>query len=450
MPCDRAGQALALLAALVLVVVFVTGGSSSETGFGVLVAQWLSLPLLLTALYLAWQRRRLQAAPLACVAVAAIVALPALQLLPLTESLWRLAPARQDLLQDLYLAGVSAVDFRWSLAPLATERNLYLLLPGVALFFTALVVDASLRRMLLWLLVGLALFSLLLGFVQIGAPQDSFVNPFPELAPMLGGVFANRNHQAITLAMGLVVVLAFWLAPRSGAAAQLRRGARVGVSAGLVLVFLAALPLVGSRAGLIIALLVSGLLVVWAGLHAADREAERHWPRVLVVLALAMAGAGIWSAMTWMDVETGIAGSRWAMMQATVRLGLANLPFGSGFGGYVLMFEQATGGALMQRGFVNNAHNDYAQWWFEGGLAALAVLPLALVALVRSLRDLLRRPAGSRGRQAGLAAFCALFALLLHSSVDYPLRTPALMTVFALLAGILVAGGIRTDQTRGD
>src|SRR5690606_26332702 len=48
-----------------------------------------------------------------------------------------------------------------------------------------------------------------LGFLQLGAPQDSLLNPYPQWAPSMGGTFANPNHQGTSMLVGLGICLAF-------------------------------------------------------------------------------------------------------------------------------------------------------------------------------------------------------------------------------------------------
>lgn len=434
---DRVTLSLTLIT---LVLCFVTGGSSSQTGIGVMLAELLALPLLALALWRAWQRQRLWRARWALGVLLAILCLPIVQLLPLPESLWRLAPARLALREDLTAFGVDAISLRWSLAPAATERNVYLLLPAVALFLVPLAVRRRAWPALLGWPIGLAVFTLLLAFVQMGLPQDSFVNPFPEFEPSLSGVFANKNHQASALAIGLVLALSrLQEAYRDRAWHDRWRTAKQALYWTIVLLSILALPLVKSRAGLLIAMVACGLLLLSSGMLSA-----RHWraslsARVLTVLAVAVLLLGSWGAFAWMQSEAALDGSRWDMFTTTWRLGFDNAPFGSGYGSYVLMFEQATRGALMRSGYINNAHNEFVQWWFEGGLAALAVVLAALAVLLAAVRRLLQRPLDSNSRRIGMAAACGVLVLVLHSTVDYPLRTPALMAMAGLLAGIVVA-----------
>jgi hypothetical protein len=64
----------------------------------------------------------------------------------------------------------------------------------------------------------------------------------------------------------------------------------------------------------------------------------------------------------------------------------------------------------------------------------MAVVAFAVWLLVRSRP----RPRAKYQGEA-VAAWVGCITLLLHSLVDYPLRTPALMAVAALLAGTMVA-----------
>ena len=455
---DRPGRAVAssepsdtpllVLAVAILSTCFIAGGSSVQTGMGVMFAELLALPLLLYAGWRAWQLHRLGPARWAIAVAAAIVALPLLQLLPLPEWLWRMAPARVALWDDLAAAGVTDINLRWSLTPAATEQNLYLLLPPVALFFAALASGRDTWHRMLWWVLGLTLFTLVLAFAQIGVAQDSFLNPFPQFEPTLSGVFANKNHQASALAIGLVLALALLLDARSRLDDHAGSRATLVLCAILAVVFVAVLPLVKSRAGVIIAFVVSGIVLLHSGpLSFSHWRAGGPVTRVVASLAALALLVGIWAAFAWMQIEADVDGSRWEMFTTTLRLGFANAPFGSGFGSFVPMFEQATQGSLMRTGYINNAHNDYVQWWFEGGVLAVLVLLAALSVLLIAVRRLSRLPERSRARTSGIAAGSALLVLLLHSSVDYPLRTPALMALAGLLAGIMVAAATRARPT---
>ena len=101
------------------------------------------------------------------------------------------------------------------------------------------------------------------------------------------------------------------------------------------------------------------------------------------------------------------------------------------------MFEQEAPRELLMASYVNHAHNEYAQWWFAAGVPSVIAMALGAVALASTLHGLLRQPAHLRG--LGVTALVALGAILAHSLVDYPLRTPAMLAVAAALAGLAAA-----------
>jgi O-antigen ligase len=85
--------------------------------------------------------------------------------------------------------------------------------------------------------------------------------------------------------------------------------------------------------------------------------------------------------------------------------------------------------------FVNQAHNDWAQWTAEGGLPMLAIMAAVVALLARPAVDSLW----------GLG----LIAVFLHAWVDYPFeQRPALAAFLFAMAGVLSVGQARRPATR--
>ena len=82
----------------------------------------------------------------------------------------------------------------------------------------------------------------------------------------------------------------------------------------------------------------------------------------------------------------------------------------------------------LQESYVNRAHNDWVESWLEGGLASAAVVA-ALVACYLFLAYRSWRTANPNLRQVAYARAGSICVglLLVHSVVDYPLRTTALI-----------------------
>jgi hypothetical protein len=430
---------LLALMGLLLTVIFISGGSSQQSGVGVLAAQLLAIPILLYSLLQAWQTGRLRNAQLGVGALVLVVMVPWLQLLPIPSWLWDLPSTRLPLQHDLMTAGVDHLDTRWSLAPAATERAALLLLPPMAVFFAVFALGRDALRKVLWLVIVLALFSLVLAVAQAGAGQDSFLNPFPEYLPAMAGVFANVNHQADTLAVALVISVALIFDARRQVARHGGSFAPTWILVALAAVFALALPLIGSRAGVLIVMLPLAMVAVLSSQITFERLRHHRPTQLSIIVAILLLVATIFVAWGWMQVDSTVGESRWVFSKETLQLGFANAPLGGGVGSFVPLFEHGAEVSLRLSTYLNHAHDEYAQWWLEAGILGLVVLLAVLTTLAVLLRRLIQLPRHSRLRGTAVAALAAMLIMLLHSSVDYPLRTPALMAVFAALAGIFTS-----------
>ncbi len=420
------------------ILVFVTGGSSQAHGWTDVVAQLLALPVLAVGLWRLAEQPASRVRTLGLVAMAAVALLPWLQLLPLPQSWWLWAPARQSLSHDLATAGVQGVATTWSLTPAATLRSALSLLPALAMFAWVLGSDSTTQRRLLVLCVALPVASLVLGFLQLGAPQDSLLNPYPQWAPAMNGTFANPNHQGTAMLVGLGVCLAFAVGaigarnPETGKA----RNPWPAIIAGATL--LLGLPLTNSRAAVVIGVLMLVAAPLGMAASALRRSGRGRIGAMALVASAALAALGLSAAMGWMKVDE-VEEIRWIMRHATFALAGLHLPWGSGTGSFVPVFQQALPDSLLLPNYVNAAHNDYAQTWLEGGLAGIIVAAVCASALAAAIVRYLRSHSGDR--RLVWAGLLGIFALLAHAGADYALRTPALMTAAALLAALVIAQG---------
>ncbi|WP_162433904.1 O-antigen ligase family protein [Pseudoxanthomonas koreensis] len=394
------------LVLLLLAMALLTGGGSQDRGWGDAATQLLAWPVLLLA---AWQ---------------------------LTDAD---APRNRPWLLALAAVLPLGIALQWlvglTLTPWATERALWAVLPAVAAFTAALALPRRDLATLAWPFAGMAGASLLLGYLQLGAPQDSPLNPFPEWPPALNGLFANPNHQATSIAVALVLILAWLLHRDDDDNRDGRWWAKRVALAGLALFLLVGLPLTGSRAAVLIAaaaLLAVPLANGWLG------RRRRRGSRLGLAAAIAggvFAMALLLAASAWLRVDRE-SESRSAVYAATARMAGEAMPAGTGIGSFVPWVEAHAPDALVSGTYFNHAHNEYLQWWLEGGIAGLAWIAL-LVAFVAWTRP--RPGRGRRPHWLAVGSWLGLVVMLAHSAVDYPLRTPALMTVAALLAGTAAA-----------
>ena len=124
-------------------------------------------------------------------------------------------------------------------------------------------------------------------------------------------------------------------------------------------------------------------------------------------------------------------------------------PVGSGLGSFVpvfQLFERPEVFTVLQQ-YVNHAHNDYIELFIETGLMGAAAL---LVFLAWFATAAVRSALWPSGRDADLPRVAAVIValLLVHSIVDYPLRTAAMAVVFALGCGLLTPPAASRPRSR--
>ena len=307
------------------------------------------------------------------------------------------------------------------------------LLPAAAVLVLTVGLPARGQRIVVATVIALAMASLLLGVALLGAPQESALNPYPQWTPAMNGFFVNPNHQATLLVVAATLAYA-------GAAQALddwrrgraRRGLTALAGAAVLLLALTALPLTGSRAGVVLGILALGIMVA---LQRPFRLGLRRG-RVALAAGVVVAGGALLAALRWMRVDS-VDELRAPLRAATVELAARYSPLGSGVGSYVPVFEQEAPRSLLMSEYVNHAHNEYAQWLLEAGVPAMTLMLAGAVLLMVSFVAIQRR--ASPDRALAQSAFVALLVILAQSLVDYPLRTPAMLAIAAALAGVVAS-----------
>jgi hypothetical protein len=365
-----------------------------------------------------------------------LVVVGLLQLIPLPPAIWTLLPSRGSIAADMLTAGLQPGWEPLSLSPQATEHSLIALIPGLAMFAAALQLSAEDRSRLLWLLLAVGLVSVLIGFIQVLQGEHSplrfyaVTNPTPAV-----GFFANPNHRAS------LRVVSRAAPPAPPTAAALTRPLprwRLGAALAMLLILLVGDGLTQSRSGLLLLapLTVGVVALAWrAGLHRKLSRTALVGVSLagLTVLALALvAFHGAAGRLT-----SGFSDElRFKAFGVIVRAIGDYMPFGSGFGTFVPVYKMFESPAVMQNTYVNHAHDDWLEIILEGGVPAVALLVGFLIWWGRAGLALWRKAGGRDTLVRGAWLMTAL--LLIHAFLDYPLRSTAVMCVFALACAMLV------------
>jgi O-antigen ligase len=359
-----------------------------------------------------------------------------LQLVPLPPSIWSHLPGREPIAASFRLLGIETSTMSLSLTPYATLAALLTLVPAITMLCLLIRQGASRPA---WLAVALLLGTLagiLLGALQVtsGDPLHSpwYLYERTNFGAATG-FFANANHMAILLVICLPFLAALVASARGGNVQ--RYSAVAALVGGATIVLLIGLVLNGSLAGYALALpvlLASGLLVIPSG------NSARRWTGGLTVLLLIAAAGALWMRPVGSNFSAQAATSmtsREQMFATTVTAAKAFLPLGSGVGSFPRVYPLFENPDTIVPTVVNHAHNDYAELALETGIPGIILIILFLIwwgaAVLRAWR------VASVDHYAR-AASIASAAILVHSAVDYPLRTAAISTIFAMCLALLV------------
>jgi O-antigen ligase len=105
-----------------------------------------------------------------------------------------------------------------------------------------------------------------------------------------------------------------------------------------------------------------------------------------------------------------------------------HIAVGTGVGAFQRVYRQYEDHSAVDRTFVNHAHNDYIEIIMETGIPGILLIAAFFFWWGRRAVPIWR--AGALDRYA-VAASIASGAVLIHSLVDYPLRTSAISAIMA-------------------
>jgi O-antigen ligase len=369
------------------------------------------------------------------IAIAAIAVI-AVQLIPLPPSVWTHLGPRAAVAEGFRALGTAVPSEPLSLTPAATLDSLLAIIPPLAIVSAMVRLRAYRPQWIAFAVIAGALVGIALGAMQV-ASSSSELSPwylYEDTNPGKAvGFFANVNHMATLLVISIPFLAAIVAAGRSKN--MQRYSAIVSVAAGLAIVVLVGLALNGSLAGYGLALpaIAASILVM---LPPASRL--RPW----IVAAAALLFVAAVTVLEITPIGSGRIGehaatsvqSRAQILATTTRTAADFMPFGSGLGSFQAVYPLYERAEEVTTEYVVHAHNDYAEVALELGAAGIILMLLFLAwwaaAVWRAWRS---AEAGPFARAAAIASA----AVLIHSVVDFPLRTAAIAACFAACLALL-------------
>lgn len=430
---DWSPQLIALC--LLLALLLLTGGSSRHDVPQLVILRPATVCLagfaLATMSYKAWRTYK----PVLLL-FAAIVLLTASHLIPLPPEVWRALPGREIISDIDQLAGLGDLWRPLSMFPEGTWNALYALcVPMAALLLAAQLRQDDHVRLLIWVLI-VCVVTGLVGVMQ-AAGSDFLLYRLSGGTP---GLFANRNHQAAMLACAFPMLAA--LASSAPHITAQPRAMRLISAAGAVTL----IPLIlvtGSRMGMVVA----ALAFVYAAIVTAGARSGAASSPLRTLLQIGAAGFVATGALlatmyTARDVAISRMGTdhedlRWPIWNAAVDFLPEYMPWGSGIGSFVPVYQIHEPGDMLMPQYINQAHNDWLDLVLTAGVPGVSIAIVAFMMFARGAGSaLVARGIPGHLRQAGIGI---IFVVAFASLSDYPARTPivsAALAIAAIWAGV--------------
>ena len=444
--------AFTLLAALLL------GGGTRGGFLSDALLQLLAIPLLLLSAsrlgdLLRHQRTKLRELRWEIVFCLAIVLVPLIQLMPLPPALWTQLPHRAPLIASFDNLGHDLPWLPISVSPNATWISLAALLPVLAVFFGTILLGYRERRLLSLAVVAFGIVSAFLGLLQIAQGPASRLRFFSatNLTEAVG-FFANRNHYAAFLYVVLLfaavwaIDIGFAVGPwRDRRIFEARSIVTFTASFLAIVILLAAEAMARSRAGMILT------MVSLAGVYGLVLTDRRRRTLSATPLNFLFAAAGtafilvvqfaLYRVLARFNADP-LDDLRLQFARSTIEAAWAYMPFGAGMGTFVPvygMFEKPQD--LFSHAYVNHAHDDILELWLETGIFGIALMAAFAAWFVSRAIKIWRYAAVGANefdRSLARAATIAVALVVIHSFLDYPLRTAAMTAIFAFACGLMV------------
>ena len=427
-------------------IVALTGGASRYDEVQVVPLRFLSALLIIPALYYLNIRIVREGRVLFTLLISYIL-LVALQWLPVPPVLW-VAPPGRDAVSELDMLLDQAVGWRpLVMSPLRGWN----VLGGVIVPTTALLLAVVFKASALTLLRLIAFLGILNAALALFQETGFFGGGlyFYEVtnkgSPV--GIFANENHSAVFGACSLLVVTSLGL---KAYGARVSGWERFIYPIAYFLILFAAL-IGGSRAGLaasfgavFVSMAMLALALNWfrARSHSeqASKVMEGRAKAIFVcafatVFLVAATFIGLDRAPAFQDIasQDNLSDLRLSLLSVIFQMFETHWLLGSGFGSFEQVYKIYESPEMLRPEYINQAHNDWAQFLIEGGLFAGFLMGALLLWLAKAVLKLTSMPATRPDALFWMGLFLIVGAA---SLVDYPLRTPVfqLVMVWSALA----------------
>jgi O-Antigen ligase len=326
-------------------------------------------------------------------------------------------------------------------APVAAWQSFFVLFGPLAVILFAIQLKRDDLLLTLPMIIFFGAISGVLGVLQLVGGSDGplYLYRITNQGSAVG-LFANRNHAAVLLACLFPMLAVF--ATRSHAARkdELNKQQIAAVAVAIVLVPL--ILVTGSRAGMLVAIvgLLGGVMLYRTQISARSKAAQTKSfvPILAVSIMVSLVFATIYfsraEAIDRMFADPSTTQLRAGYWVSSLDLFWKYFPTGFGPGSFVAAFQVDEPVALLKGTYLNRLHNDWLETVLTFGLPGiLLLLSGSLYYFYRSFMLWFKMNGARRAVTMGRMASVIIAILAVASMSDYPLRTPAMLGLAALV-----------------
>lgn len=390
-----------------------------------------------------WPRKRLLGAtriPITLISIMTLIAL--IQCVPLPVFVWTILPGRDTIVEGFQSLGISLVALPTSLDVEATISSLgYALTPLFVLLLSARIGMQRLKLTAPVFLCALGYLSVTLGLLQVFSGRSEtlylYQNPTTGLP---AGTFSNVNHFGTLMLMVLPFAI---LLTRKSLSNEYHLDLRIALIIGLCTLLFFLFVGVGATGSVAVYILFVPCvaLAVW-GTRARGHEGSMG----LIVGALGCLVCSIGIALISTSPVLSDLGMMGDPESPTSRLSIWSYtgdaiqeywPVGTGMGTYLSVISQFEDPETVLPTYVALAHNEYLQISLEFGLPGALALAVALGWLLVQARSIWASNETGETQTVRKMAYIGVLVCVLHSLIDYPVRTPGIASLLALFVALI-------------
>lgn len=232
------------------------------------------------------------------------------------------------------------------------------------------------------------------------------------------GFFVNVNHYSSLIFISIPIAVVYFI-----------ETGRPFILAIYIISALLILLAAGSTAGVLIGFAITVLSIV----ILFQRNRTGVLATLIGTVVLGIYSVGVWARLQMETLQLGY--GRLEFARTTLDGLRDNIPFGIGYGNFVIGYPSYEKSEMIFRTYVNHAHNDYLELVFEGGVLAALLIVVFTVLFVWRVLQTIQWPLHK-------AATLAILFILIHCMVDYPLRTLGVAVPFTLFLAFLFHRGL--------